>query len=274
VGAVSSFIPIVADVIAAVVAPELAPAIGPLGATLAGAAIGAGGGALGDVAGGKPVSPLDVGLGAAGGAGGAFLGSGGLGDIASAIGLGGAPGAITTAPGVAEGVTAAETASPFAAGPGAAGPIAGSVGQTAAGAAAVDPLAIGATTPTSVLPTDLAGSVTGANIAPTSNVFSALGSAYKAAKPALDVAGTANTLYGLAQKVLGPQQGPAMGGAYTTPQPSMYAGAAGPAARGYGADILGGAGTQYNPNTGQRYNVATGQVVPQGTMSSPSGMWS
>jgi len=263
VGAVSSFIPIVADVIAAVVAPELAPAIGPLGATLAGAAIGAGGGALGDVAGGKPVSPLDVGLGAAGGAGGAFLGSGGLGDIASAIGLGGAPGAITTAPGVAEGVTAAETASPFAAGPSAAGPIAGSVGQTAAGQVGSS-LAGLPDFPTSSEPGYGIGAPATA-IAPTSNVFSALGSAYKAAKPALDVAGTANTLYGLAQKVLGPQQGPAMGGAYTTPRPSMYAGAQ----PGIGEGPL---GSQYgiNPTTGQ-----PGYYTPsKGTMSSPSGMWS
>ena len=259
--AAAVLIPIFAE-IAAAAAPEV------LGLTVAeglgaGALLGAGGGLLGDVAGGKPISPLDVGLGAAGGAAGGFLGAGGLGELANAVGLGGASTAPIGAPGMAEAAAAQglETSSPFATA--AASPAAAGAGTTAAGAAGGS---VGSLPdfPVSSEPGYGVGAPVN-TIAPTSGVFSSLKGAYQAAKPAISAAGDVMTIGSLANAILGGSKTPTPGGAYTTPRPSMYAGVQ----PGVGEGPL---GSQYgvNPQTGQ-----TGYYTPpKGTMSSPSGMWS
>lgn len=226
-GGIGNFIAPILGIVASIAMPYLAPALLPLEAGLIGAGIGAGTNLLGDAITGRPVDPLGLAASTVLGGAGGYLGGGGFGQISDALGLG-SSGTIAMAPGVAEGVTAAETASPFAAGT-AAGPIAGSAGQTAAGAAAgIDPIGIGATTQTSVSPTDLTASARGAMQAPTSNILSTLGKGYEAAKPALSLASLANAALGGGG---GGQQtmasapsmaAPSMGTRYTTGQAGPY----------------------------------------------------
>ena len=268
-GSAANFIAPVVDIVAAVAAPELAPVLfavseGLLGAAEVGglAALGgAGGSLLQSAVTGQSVNPLGV-LGNAAGAGlGGFAGAGGLGDVASALGLGGSLTPETTgieaaqlgatAPGASISPIAEAASSPAAAAPGAtaAGQAAWPGSSLTPGTADIETAQIAATAPT----------------APpsTSGILSSLSGAYQSAKPVLSAASDASTLYGLANKILGPQaaQGagpvaPLPGGNYTTAQAGAYG--AGP----LGSQQLGA--TTFNPQTG-RYG---GYYTPRGQQGS------
>jgi hypothetical protein len=252
-GGIGNFIAPILGLVASVAMPFLAPALLPLEAGLIGAGIGAGTNLLGDAITGRPVDPLGLAASTVLGGAGGYLGAGGFSDISNALGLGGGAAASTGA-GLAgmesaafSGINAADAAASVA------GPIAGSAGQTAAGAAAgLDPIGIGATTQTSISPTDLAASAAGAAQAPTtSSILSTLGKGYDAIKGPLAATGIAN----LAKGVLGGGGGqqfmaaapsmaaPSMGGGYTTGQGGRYGGGLGTVWR----PDLGAYATSYAP---------------------------